>query len=123
MQRNEDIPLRLRMWKWIVNEKKKHANYLMGVLFVKWHKIDMHDRKLYANDDKKILDAFWLCMPTEPIMDVLDYICAEMQHYKVLIMEIFLCRFVLLLSFKNNKMGYFEICKYKRYKIQSFGAT
>ena len=87
MQRNEDIPLRLRMWKWIVNKKKKHANYLMGVLFVKWHKIDMHDGKLYANDDKKILNAFWLCVPTELIMDVLDYNCAEMQQYKVFIME------------------------------------
>ena len=39
--------------KMIVNKKKKHANCLMGVLLVKWHQIDMHDGKLYSNDDKK----------------------------------------------------------------------
>ena len=77
--------MRLRMWKWIVNKETKHANYLMGVLFVKWHEIYMcMIENCIRMTTGKIWMHFDLSVPTELIMNVLDYNCAKMQQVKVL---------------------------------------
>ena len=59
------------LWAW-----EKHANYLMGVLFVKCHEISiMDDRILYLNDDRKFLNASFDC----------KYLQSEFSTYLIMV--------------------------------------
>ena len=57
----------LPLWKWIVSKKEKHAKIFNGcfVCEIAWE-IIMHDGKLFANDDRKNVNAFWMwvCPPS-----------------------------------------------------------
>ena len=68
----------------------------MGVLFVKWHEIYMcMMENCIRMTTGKFGMHFDLSMPTELIMNVLDYNCTKMQQFKVV-------RKIMIFCFQNN---------------------